>query len=279
MTSIGPFSPAGVGRPSLAQALAQSRGKLDELTAQLSTGKTSTSYSGLGDGAATSLAMRSRLAAIGSYQATAATVGARVNVLATTLTGLEAIGAQFRLTDPNAHQLTTGSVTVDQAQAATQLREAIAHLNVEIGGRFLFSGRASDVKPVISADAMLADDGAKAGLRTLVAERKLADLGADGRGRLDLSELSGASFTLSQEASGPFGFKLASLASTLTGGVAEGPAGAPASIGRSLTIRMSGSATAIISTPRSCSAVCQPKRLVSAWAMSGTSAPPTPIPR
>lgn len=230
MTSIGPYSSVGVGRPSLARTQSELRSQLDDLTQQLSTGKKSTTYAGLGAGGAVSLSMRARLASAESYQATGATVGVRVNLMATALTGLENLGAQYKTIDANSFDLTTAGLTVDQSQAAADLQEAIAQLNTEVGGRYLFSGRSTDVKPVLTADAIMNDDGDKAGLKTVIAERKLADLGADGRGRLDVSDAAGGTFTVAQEASGPFGFKLSSASSTLTGGVAEGPTGDPATL-------------------------------------------------
>ena len=230
MSSIGPYAPTGIGRPSLTQALSNSRSQLDDLLLQLSTGKVSDDYAGLGSGASTSLAMRARLSTIDAYQSTAATVNTRINLMSQSLTRLDGIGAEYKLTDPNEFLLTTGSVTIAQSQAAVDLKEAIAALNLDVGGRFMFSGRATDTQPVISAEAMLADDGDKAGLRTIIAERKLADLGADGRGRLSVSDAAGGTFTVSETGAGPFGFKISSLNSTLTGGVATGPAGDPPSV-------------------------------------------------
>ncbi|MFD1331954.1 hypothetical protein ACFQ4O_08065 [Methylopila musalis] len=230
MTSIGPYASVGLGRPSLTRAQSDLRSQIDDLTQQLSTGKKATTYAGLGAGGAVSLSMRARLASAESYQAVGDTVGVRVNMASTALTGLEALASQYKTIDSNSFDLTTAGLTVDQSQAAADLQEAIAQLNVEVGGRYLFSGRSTDVKPVLTADKILSDDGDKAGLKTVIAERKLADLGADGRGRLDVSDASGGTFTVSQEASGPFGFKLTSVSSTLTGGVAEGPAGDPATV-------------------------------------------------
>lgn len=230
MSSIGPYSPSGVGRPSLMSALSSARGSLDDALLQLATGKVSQSYSGLGSGAATSLAMKARISAVQSYQSTSATVNPRIQLMAQSLTRLDDLGAEYKLTDPNEFMLTTGSVTIAQSQAAVDLKEAIAALNLDVGGRYLFSGRSTDVKPVISAEAMLADDGDKDGLRTVIADRKLADLGGDGRGRLSLSGVTGGGFSLSETGAGPFGFKIASLNSTLTGGVTSGPAGDPPAI-------------------------------------------------
>lgn len=230
MTSIGPYATSGAGQPSLMRALSQSRNTLDSLTLQLATGKASTTYAGLGDGASTSIAMRGKLAQIASYQATSATVNTRVSVMATTLTRLDDLGAEYKTINPSEYNLTSGSVTIAQSQAAVDLKEAIAALNLDVGGRYLFSGRSTDVKPVISAEAMLADDSDKAGLRTVISERKAADLGADGRGRLSVSATAGGAFTVAETGAGPFGFKITSLTSDMTGATASGPTGTPQAI-------------------------------------------------
>lgn len=226
MTTIGPYGTSGAGRPSLARSLAENRSQLDDLLQQLSSGKKASTYAGLGAGRDTALAMRAKLSQIDSWQSVGATIGVRIGIMNSALTGLENLGAEYKTIDPNEYMLTTGSVTIAQSQAAIDLQEAISRLNTDVDGRYLFAGRSTDVKPVLSADQILADDGAKAGLRTVIAERKLADLGADGRGRLDVSALAGNSFTVAQETTGPFGFKISSLSSTLTGGVATGPTGA-----------------------------------------------------
>ncbi len=226
MSSIGPYAAGGYYKPSLASALSSSRSQLDDLLVQLSTGKKSQDYAGLGDGAATSLAMRAKISALDSYTANNATVKTRVGLMSKTVERLDDIAAEYKTLDPNEYMLTSGSMTIAQNQAAIDLKEAIAALNVDVNGRYLFSGRATDTKPVISSEAMLSDEGDKAGLRTVIAERKLADLGADGRGRIDVSAVSGSTFTARQEASGPFGFKISSVSSTLKNGVASGPTGA-----------------------------------------------------
>ncbi|MFD1703798.1 hypothetical protein ACFSCV_12375 [Methylopila henanensis] len=230
MSTIGPYSATGVGRPSLARTLSETRSQLDDLLTQLATQKKSSTYAGLGAGRTTSLAMRARLEAIESYDSVGKTVSTRINMMSTALTAISNLGSEYKTVDPNDFQLTSGGVSIQQAQARTDLQEAISYLNTEIDGRYLFSGRSTDVKPVLSADKILADDGEKAGLRTVIDERRLADLGSDGRGRIDVSELAGGAFSVSEEASGPFGLKIASLSSTMTGATATGPEGDPAAI-------------------------------------------------
>jgi flagellin-like hook-associated protein FlgL len=81
------------------------------------------------------------------------------------------------------------------------MQEVIDLLNGDIAGRYLFSGRSTDVMPVESYDAIMDGDGTKAGLKQLIAERKAADLGSDNRGRLALAHAAGTtSVTLSESA-------------------------------------------------------------------------------
>ena len=57
-------------------------------------------------------------------------------------------------------------------------------LNTAADGRYLFSGRTVDQEPVASTDQILNGNGAQAGLKQVIDERKQADLGASGLGRL-----------------------------------------------------------------------------------------------
>ena len=59
-----------------------------------------------------------------------------------------------------------------------------ALLNTPAGDRYLFSGRAGDKPATETLDHILNGDGARAGLKQMIAERNQADLGANGLGRL-----------------------------------------------------------------------------------------------
>ena len=66
-------------------------------------------------------------------------------------------------------------------------------------------------------------------VQAVMAERRLADLGAGGLGRLDDSGPGRDAVTSSEDVAGsPFGFKLASVTSNLTNAMVTGPAGAAA---------------------------------------------------
>ena len=71
-------------------------------------------------------------------------------------------------------------------------------------------------------------DGARAGFKQIVSERKQADLGTLGRGRMVITAPTATSVQVAEEAPATvFGFKLASINSTLTNSTVTGPAGAP----------------------------------------------------
>ncbi|MFX7701408.1 hypothetical protein ABTJ88_19450, partial [Acinetobacter baumannii] len=77
---------------------------------------------------------------------------------------------------------TSGQIT---AQAA--FANAVSLLNSQSGDRYLFSGRASDTPATVTADVMLNGNGAQAGLKQLINERRQADQGVGNMGRLTVA--------------------------------------------------------------------------------------------
>ncbi len=80
--------------------------------------------------------------------------------------------------------LAGGTQTQDQKNTVNTLDSLVGMLNTAADGRYLFSGSTVDQEPVVSADNILNGDGLKAGLKQVIDERKQADLGASGLGRL-----------------------------------------------------------------------------------------------
>ena len=78
---------------------------------------------------------------------------------------------------------------------------------------------------VESADHILNGDGLKAGLKQIIDERKQADLGAGGLGRLTVGA-AGTSVSLDADAS-PFGFKLVGATTAIAGATVNPPVGSP----------------------------------------------------
>jgi hypothetical protein len=203
----------GVFTSSYTNALSKMRNQFDALTLQLATGQKSPTYGGLGVDRGIALALNGKVSAIDSYKANIQQVSLRTNMMMTSLTSLTDIANQTRADlDPNAYLLVDGTRTIAQQAALTRFDTAIEALNVNVAGVHLFGGRDVSSPPVAPAKDILNGTVSQAGLRTVMAERKAADLGADGRGRLTQATATGATVTLA-ESSAPnaFGFKLGAV--------------------------------------------------------------------
>ena len=99
-------------------------------------------------------------------------------------------GAAFQSTSTG----DSGSAT-SQMTASNNLDEVLGLLNSQAGDRYLFSGRAADQPAVDSLDHIMNGNGSQAGFLQVTAERKQADLGSNGLGRLVISGPTPASPT------------------------------------------------------------------------------------
>ncbi len=223
----------GFGSRSTATAdlLIRMRAQLDELQSQLTTGKKSQTYGGLGLSRGADLDMHARLSRIDVYQDTIFNVDLRVKVMNTALDRLRAIGRETRGSTVSSlnYELVSGGRTGAQQRAQGGFDEALSLLNEKAGDRFLFSGRATDRPATETSDHILNGNGAAAGLKQVMSERLQADQGADGRGRLDAPTAALGIVTLAEDGVHPFGFKLAAATTDFSATV-TGPAGAPPSL-------------------------------------------------
>jgi flagellin-like hook-associated protein FlgL len=224
------MSVTGVGAKSqsMVQSLVDMRAQLDALQLQLSSGKKATTYAGMGVSSGLGVGLRSQLASLGSYDQTITMVGLRLNVAQTALTRISAIGQTVKSAALDAGTLNADGKTVAQETARTSLDELLDLLNTKAGDRSVFGGRATDRPAVETADHILNGDGVRAGLSKVIDERQQADLGADGLGRLVIPPAAAGTVSIAEDAAGsPFGFKLASVSSTLSGATVTGPSGSP----------------------------------------------------
>ncbi len=217
----------------MAHSVGRLRAELDDLELQLGTGKVSQTYGGLGDGRITSLAARAEISRLEGYSQTADDALLRLTLVQG---ALGRVGTNMTDTQGDLRNIpykpNVDNQTLAQATARDRLEEVIQLLNSKHNGRYLFAGRTADQAPVVGFDALLDGTGGKAGLRQVVAERKQADMGADGRGRVVIPAAAGAAVSLSEDVAGsPFGLKLAGITSQLTGTAVSAPAGSPASMG------------------------------------------------
>ena len=213
------------------------RQEMDNLQLQLGTGKVSQTYGGLGEKRITSLATHAEISTLEGYRQTTEDTLLRLEFMQTSLGRID---KNLKDTQGDLRNVpykpNVDGQTLAQATARDRLEEVIQLLNSKHNGRYLFAGRVSDAPPVVSFDELLDGSGSKAGLKQIVEERKQADMGADGRGRLVIPAAVGGAVTLSEDAAGsPFGLKLAGINSHLTGATESAPAGSPASMGVTFT--------------------------------------------
>jgi len=230
VTGVGPQSSLVV------RALGEMRSQLGDLQRQLGTGLKSTTYAGLGIDRGLAVGLRAKLSSIGGYANTVTQIGVRTSVQQATLGRIAGIGSAVKVaTQTQQFSIDTSGQTSAQRAAVAQLDEILGLLNTPAGDRYLFSGRAGDKPATETLDHILNGDGAKAGLKQIIAERNQADLGANGLGRLAIPAAAGTLVSISEETPPTvFGMKLASV-SSLNGATVTGPSGSPASIGISFS--------------------------------------------
>lgn len=225
------ISSVGFGATALGQSFRTLTSQLETLQSQLTTGKKSTTYSGMGTNEGFAIGARAQLANIDAFTDTMAKVNTVIGTTNTALQSLVTIGSSVRSAASSVTQ-TLGTVgqTVAQQTAKAQLSSMFAILNTQAGDRYVFSGAAISTPAVADMDDVLDGKGMAAGLKQIISERKQADLGTSGLGRLVVSAPTTTSVAVSEDAApSVFGMKLASVATSIAGATVSGPSGSPPS--------------------------------------------------
>ncbi|AMJ60541.1 flagellin [Bosea sp. PAMC 26642] len=225
---------AGTGayRAAKPNEFVSSRTKLDDLQRQLATKKKSETYGDLGIERRTSLDLNAKVSSIDAWLS-----GIQLADVSLKLS-TNAVETFSKLTNETKNDVRSNSYVASasgrsapQILAEEKFKQTLDLLDTNVNGRYLFSGRTSDTEPTASYSEMIDGDGAgRAGLKQLIAERKAADLGANGLGRLTAGG-AGTTATIAEEAVvHPYGFKLTGISpstATFTNALAAGP---PASL-------------------------------------------------
>ncbi len=164
--------------------------RMENLQVQLSTGKKAHSLSELGNDRNFDMTIRSRQSRIEAFQSNISMVNLRLDFLSNSMERLDEIEADSRGTVASGGIGSQGSnMITTKTLASARLDEVMVLLNSEINGRYLFGGSFSDTPPVASFSEIMDGEGGRDGFKTVVNERKLADAGVDGKGRLVNSTL------------------------------------------------------------------------------------------
>lgn len=205
--------------------------QLTDLSTQLATGKLSQNYSGMGTNEGFAIAGRAQLSNIAAYADTITNVNVSINLANTALQSLTKIRSTVQTGSAStAQDLNVNGQTVAQNTAAAQFGSMVGVLNTQTGSRYLFSGTAVNTQSVADAGDIINGTTTQAGFKTVMAERQAADLGANGMGRLVQTQPTPSSVQVSEDVAGsPFGLKIKTVSSTLTGATVTGPSGSPVS--------------------------------------------------
>ena len=221
----------GPGGSLFGQAVQNINRQLTNLSTQLATGKISTTYSGFGANEGFAIAARSQLSDISAFTTTITNVNTVIDSANTALQSFSTIAGQVQSgAASGAQDITSTGQTIAQQNGLSQLTGLVGILNTQVGDRFIFSGSAINTPAVAPADTILNGSGTQAGLKQVIAERAQAD-GTTGLGRLVITQPTATSVSVAEDVAGsPFGLKLSSVSSSLTGTTVTGPSGSPAAI-------------------------------------------------
>ena len=202
--------------------------QLTDLSTQLSTGKLSQNYSGMGTNEGFAIASRAQLSNIAAYTDTMTNVNVSINLANTALQALTTIRSTVQTGAANtAQDLNVNGQTIAQNTAAAQFGSMVGVLNTQTGNRYLFSGTAFNTQSVANAGDIINGTTTQAGFKTVMAERQAADLG-DGLGRLVMTQPTATSVQVGEDnATSPFGLKITAATSTLSNTTLTGPGGSP----------------------------------------------------
>ncbi len=148
-------------------------------------------YAGLGLDRGFAVGLRAQLSALDGYADTITNVGVRINLRRPRSAAWADIAHASKAPRAGNEHRRPAVRPRSQSTAYSELDEILGLLNTQAGDRYLFSGRATDQPAAESLDHIMNGDGARAGLKQVIAERNQADLGASGLGRLAISRADG----------------------------------------------------------------------------------------
>jgi flagellar hook-associated protein 3 FlgL len=210
----------GFGNTILGGSIQSLKAQMADLQNQLTSGKKSTTYSGMGANEGFAIAARAQLSNIAAYTDTMTKINTNIQVGNTALQALSDIGKQLQTAANSGSQaLNSTGQTAGQQTAVAEFSSMVGILNTQAGDRYIFSGSTIYTQPVASSDLILNGNGAgQAGLKQVISERNQADLGASGLGRVVISSPTATSVSVAEDASPSiYGMKLSKVTSSLTG--------------------------------------------------------------
>ncbi|MFA6965899.1 hypothetical protein [Bosea sp. (in: a-proteobacteria)] len=228
ITSYG----TGAYRSASPNSFVSTRGQLSDLERQLATKEKAESYGALGLDRITSLDLNAKVSSLDSWLDGISLADVNVKLATKSVENFAKLASEtVNDTRSNSYVASATGRSAPQVLAEEKFKQTLDLLNTNVNGRYLFSGKTSDVQPTVSYSELIDGDGTgRAGLRQLISERKQADLGVSGLGRLTTGG-AGATATIADEAPvHSYGFKLAGATSTSASLAPTFTAGPPADV-------------------------------------------------
>lgn len=208
------------------------------LQVQLGTGMKSSTLAGMGNDLPMSLSVRNRLSKLDAYSANIDTVNLRLSFLDNAFTRLDKMEAEGRASAmPGQYGTNNINMATLPGLSYGRLDELVTLLNSDIAGRYLFGGSNTDKAPLPDTTLLLEGQGGRAGFKAVVTERKAADAGIDGRGRLQSSLAAGSTtVNLAEDGVHPFGMKVSTVSTTSSAVTVTQPAAAGGALGNQVGV-------------------------------------------
>lgn len=176
---LGSYSVESLRARTNASQFTSIKDTMTDLQRQLATGKLADDWAGLGTERTMSLDLNARVSLLDGYATNITDAQTRLKIMDTSLTQLDRnrAGAIGELS-LDSYQLRSGGTTQGQILITGRFNEMIDVLNQQVAGRYVFSGRSTDTRPVASADTILNGAPPLIGLKTAIANQKTSDLGS-----------------------------------------------------------------------------------------------------
>ncbi len=218
----------GAYRSATANNFVANRTELTDLERQLATKQKAESYGDLGMDRRTSLDLNAKVSTLDSWLSGISLANVNLKLSTTTVENFAKLTSEtINDTRSNSYVASSTGRSSPQVLAEEKFKQTLDMLHTSVNGRYLFSGKTSDIQPTVSYSEMIEGDGAgRAGLRQMIDERRLADLGTTGLGRLTTGGAGAIATIADASPAHGYGFKLAGASSSsaaLTPTLTAGP--------------------------------------------------------
>lgn len=222
----------GAYRSATANNFVANRTELTDLERQLATKQKAESYGDLGMDRRTSLDLNAKVSTLDSWLSGISLANVNLKLSSTTVENFAKLTSEtINDTRSNSYVASSTGRSAPQVLAEEKFKQTLDMLNSSVNGRYLFSGKTSDTQPTLNYNEIIEGDGAgRAGLRQMIDERRQADLGATGLGRLTTGGAGAIATIADATPAHVYGFKLAGASSSSAALAPTFTAGPPADL-------------------------------------------------